>query len=46
MKKFLIGSLLFLTIGVQAQEQPDERVGRWAGMSKEECGIHTEFVQK
>ena len=28
------------------QEQPDERVGRWAGMSKEECGIHTEFVQK
>lgn len=28
------------------QEQPDERVGRWAGMSKEECGIHTEFAQK
>lgn len=28
------------------QEHPDERTGRWAGMSKEECGIHTEFAQK
>lgn len=25
-------------------EQPGSRTGRWAGMSKEECGIHTEFA--
>ena len=27
-------------------EHPGIRIGRWSGMSKEECGIHTEFVQK
>jgi len=27
-------------------DYPEKRDGRWAGMSKEECGIHTEFSQK
>ena len=26
--------------------EDEERNARWAGMTKEECGIHTEFVQK
>jgi phosphoadenosine phosphosulfate reductase len=26
--------------------EDDERGARWAGMTKEECGIHTEFVEK
>lgn len=27
-------------------DTPDSRTGRWLGMTKEECGIHTEFVKK
>ena len=27
-------------------ESSGDRAGRWAGMTKEECGIHTEFVAK
>jgi phosphoadenosine phosphosulfate reductase len=28
------------------EESGASRAGRWAGMSKEECGIQTEFVRK
>src|SRR5687767_3641836 len=28
------------------QETAEQRGGRWAGMSKEECGIQTEFVKR
>jgi phosphoadenosine phosphosulfate reductase len=41
----------YLSIGCMpctrsVEESSEQRGGRWAGMSKEECGIQTEFVKK